>query len=210
MATECSPDRLIIYARWPAPGLSKTRLGEAIAWDEAAGVYARLLYGYLYETLSADARSLDVELSLASKDDVPFFAAAFPECVVRPQIEGTLGAHLLGSFRSAFAEGAQRVVLTGSDIPTLGPALVCQALDALERVPMALGPASDGGTYMVAMQSPGADILQGITWSSPKVLAQTLERAAHLGQQVTLLPELRDLDNGWDSAAWQRQVVSPS
>nr|MBC8444702.1 DUF2064 domain-containing protein [Chloroflexota bacterium] len=120
---------LIVYAKRPLPGYAKTRLGVVIGAEQAAGVYARLLYGYLLDLLRADLGNARIELSVASSADVPFFAAAFPELAVRPQVTGNLGQRMAASFAQGFAEGAEAVVLTGSDIPGLDSRLVRAAFD---------------------------------------------------------------------------------
>ena len=102
------PRHLIVYAKRPLPGQAKTRLGACIGPEEAAGVYARLLYGYLLDIIAhhqgisdRDALVGRLELSVASPDDVGFFSLAFPEFLVRPQIKGDLGQRMAHSFNQA-------------------------------------------------------------------------------------------------------------
>jgi rSAM/selenodomain-associated transferase 1 len=207
MSAATVENRVIVYVRRPWPGRCKTRLASSIGWDEAAGVYARLVYGYLDRLIRAEM-DVAIEIATASKLDTPFYAAAFPECIVRPQREGELGARMWSSFQATFREGAQRVVLTGSDIPDLSPRHIRQALSELDDASIVLGPASDGGYYLVAMRSPGEDIFGAIAWSSPQVLAQTLESAGRLGRKVALIEELDDLDNRSDYTRWHGQWIA--
>jgi rSAM/selenodomain-associated transferase 1 len=195
---------LIAYGKRPLPGYAKTRLGTAIGAEQAAGVYARLLYGYLLDLLHADLAPISVELSVASPADVPFFAAAFPEWVVRSQVAGDLGQRMAASFRQAFAEGAEIVVLTGSDVPGLDSQLVCAAFEALSDVPVILGPARDGGYYLIGMRAPGFALFNGIEWSTEHVLAQTEALAQSQGLSLGYLCELDDVDNGDAFGRWQR------
>jgi hypothetical protein len=198
--------RLIVYAKRPLPGYAKTRLGAAIGATPAAGVYTRLLYTYLLDLLRADLAGTCIELSVASPADVPFFADAFPELVVRPQIKGNLGQRMAASFAQAFAAGAESVVLTGSDVPDLGSRIVHAAFHALETAPVVIGPASDGGYYLIGMRAPGAPLFEGVEWGSQRVRAQTRALAHARGMAVSYLPEQFDVDLVEDWKRWQQQL----
>lgn len=198
---------LIVYAKRPLPGYVKTRLGTTIGPQQAAGVYARLMYTYLLGLVDADLNAR-IELSVAAPTDVPFFAEAFPELLVRPQIEGDLGERMMASFAQAFSEGAQQVVLTGSDVPGLDSALVRTAFDALESAPVTIGPALDGGYYLIGMRSPGANLFKGIAWSSEHVLAQTEALARAQGLAVTTIAELCDVDVYDEFVQWQTELTT--
>ncbi len=199
--------RLIVYAKCPLPGYAKTRLGTDIGTEQAAGVYARLLYSYLLNLLRAGLEDTCIELSVAALADVPFFTAAFPELVVQPQVAGDLGARMTASFSQAFAAGAQAAVLTGSDIPGLDSHLVCDAFEVLAEAPIVIGPARDGGYYLIGMRAPGFALFDGIEWSTQRVLAQTEALAQSQGLPLAHLCELDDIDTGKAFERW-RQVES--
>ena len=194
---------VIVYAKRPLPGYAKTRLGAAIGSERAAGVYARLLYFYLLDLIGAGL-GVTIELSVASLADVPFFDHAFPELLVRPQIEGHLGQRMAASFEHAFSVGAECVILTGSDIPGLDGKLVRAAFDALETTPLVLGPAADGGYYLIGMRAPGARLFENIAWSTERVLAQTAALAQAQGLSIAYLPQQSDMDVRDDFVRWQR------
>ncbi len=200
--------RLIVYAKQPQPGYVKTRLGAAIGTEQAAGVYARLLYAYLLDLLRAGLADTCIELSLASPADVPFFTAAFPELVVRPQVEGDLGQRLAASFAQAFAAGAETAVVTTSDTPGLDRRLVDSAFRALETAPVVIGPAADGGYYLIGMRAPGASLFEGVEWSSERVLAQTRALARAQGLAVVYLAEQFDVDTAEEFERWRQQILS--
>jgi rSAM/selenodomain-associated transferase 1 len=195
--------RLIVYGRRPLPGSAKTRLAAAIGEEEAAGVYARILYGYLLRLIKADLDGVSLELSVASASDVPFFAAAFPEFDVRSQWEGDLGQRLAASFEASFAAGARSVVVTASDTPGLDPGLVRAAFDALEETPLVIGPCADGGYYLLGMQAPGAPLFTGVDWGTSRVLKQTEVLARAAGLEMTYLAERADVDTAEDLAIWR-------
>jgi len=194
-----------VYAKRPLAHYAKTRLGAVIGAEQAAGVYARLLYTYLLDLLHADLSDVVIELSVASSADVLFFADAFPELIVRPQVEGDLGARMAASFAQAFAAGAEAVVLTGSDIPGLDSSLVGLAFEALTTSPAVIGPAEDGGYYMIGMRAPGASLFEGIEWSSERVLAQTEALARAQDLEFVYLPVRSDVDTAEDLARWEEK-----
>jgi len=201
---------LIVYAKRPLPGYAKTRLGAGIGDEQAAGVYARLLYAYLLDLSRADLAGISVdtvELSVASPADVLFFSDAFPEFLVHSQVAGDLGRRMAASFEQAFAAGAEAVVLTGSDIPGLNSQIVRAAFDALDALPVVIGPSSDGGYYLIGMRAPGAPLFEGIEWSSERVLAQTEALAETHGLVVARLSEQHDVDTVEDLVRWRREAL---
>jgi rSAM/selenodomain-associated transferase 1 len=148
-----------------------------------------------------------VELSVASSDDVPFFYDAFPELLVRPQVRGDLGQRMAASFEQAFAAGAEAAVLTGSDVPGLNSQIVRAAFEALDASPVVIGPASDGGYYLIGMRAPGAPLFEGIEWSSERVLVQTEALAGAQGLVVARLSELHDVDTVEDLVRWRQETL---
>lgn len=195
-------NHLIVYAKRPLPGHAKTRLAAGIGAEQAAGVYARLLYSYLHDLCRAEWPETRITLAVSAPTDVPCFAAAFPEFDVQPQVAGDLGQRIAASFARAFAAGAERVVLTGSDIPALDAALARRAFAALEAAPAVIGPAEDGGYYLIGQRAPGAALFEGIAWSTDSVLAQTEALARAAGLPLAYLPALADLDTVEDYRAW--------
>ena len=195
-------NHLIVYAKHPLPGYAKTRLAAGIGAAEAAGVYARLLYSYLHDLCCAEWAETHITLAVSASADAPFFDVAFPEFDVQPQVAGDFGARMAASFARAFAAGAECVVLTGSDIPLLDAVLVQRAFAALETAPAVIGPAEDGGYYLLGLRAPGAPLFDGVAWSTGRVLAQTEALARAAGLPLSYLPVLADLDTVEDYHAW--------
>jgi len=199
--------RLIVYAKRPLPGRAKTRLGRAVGMEQAAGVYARLLYGYLLDVVGANWQDVEIELSVADAADVAFFTDAFPEIQVVHQVGASLGERMMRSFVDAFDQGIDAVVLTGSDIPGLNSTHIEDALAVLRDHDVALGPATDGGYYLIGMCAPGADLFSDIAWSTPDVLAQTASRAQALGLPLGHVATLSDIDYEPEYRAWRRAMT---
>jgi rSAM/selenodomain-associated transferase 1 len=191
------------------PGYAKTRLGKAIGMEKAAGLYARLLYEYLVNLVRAELEDIAIELSVAAPEDAPFFEAAFPELVVCPQVDGDLGQRMSASFARAFDRGAASVVLTGSDVPGLNSTLIRSAFQKLETAPVVLGPAADGGYYLIGMRQrhASASLFEGIAWSTDRVLAQTEVLAHAQGLKVAHLSPLYDIDTITEYRRWRAARV---
>ncbi|MBS3784887.1 MAG: TIGR04282 family arsenosugar biosynthesis glycosyltransferase [Anaerolineae bacterium] len=198
--------RLIVFARAPLPGEAKTRLASAVGEREAAGVYARLLYRYLLALAQAHWRDVTLQLSVASRADVPYFAEAFPEFSVRVQCAGDLGKRLAGAFEEAFVAGARSVVVTASDIPDIDAPLIRRAFWTLEEAQGVIGPCPDGGYYLLGLRAPGAPLFDGVSWGSDRVLAQTEVLARAAGLTLVHLPERMDVDTAADWTQWRRRV----
>jgi uncharacterized protein len=194
---------VIVYARRPEAGKSKTRLGASIGYQQAAGVYARMLFSYLHDLLKAeDLRDVQITLSVAEEESADFFKAAYPEFRVVMQIQGGLGERMKASFDDVFALGAEAVVLTGSDIPLLDSDRVAEAFVRLEDAQVVIGPAEDGGYFLIGMQHPGWDVFRDIPWSTDAVLERTEAQAAAVGLRSELLQGTFDLDTVAEYKRW--------
>jgi rSAM/selenodomain-associated transferase 1 len=116
------------------------------------------------------------------------------------------------AFRAAFQDGAERVVIIGSDLPELSTALLQRAFAALESHPAVMGPARDGGYYLLGMRTMIHGLFDGIRWSTDEVLARTLDRLRAAGIEPALLDPLSDVDEvgdlpaGW--AEWAREEAA--
>lgn len=121
---------------------------------------------------------------------------------VMPQPLGSLGARMRATMSQLFDEGASIVVLVGSDLPDITPSLIAAAIAALRSDPttLVLGPAQDGGYYLIAATAT-PEVFDGIEWGSPRVLEQTRAAAATNGLHVHLLGPLRDVDTPEDLRA---------
>lgn len=193
---------LIVYAKRPLPGYAKTRLGAKIGLEESAGVYARFLYRCLLELVELDRDELSIELSLAASDDIAFFELAFPEFQVNAQIESDLGQRFTHSFRTAFENGAEAVVVIGTDIPDLDRSILQSAFAALDKKDVVIGPDMDGGYYLIGTRKKTATLFQDIDWSSEFVFQQTEKLIQAQGLSMQHLPTLSDVDTEVDYRRW--------
>ena len=195
-------NQLIAFAKKPSPGYAKTRLGEKIGFEESAGVYARFLYQCLLELVKLDPDDIRIELSLASDSDTAFFRSAFPEFEVSVQVGSDLGLRLSQSLKDAFDDGADSVVLIGTDIPDLDHSIIQTAFHALDEFDVVVGPDTDGGYYLIGTRERTAILFRDIDWSSELVLHQTEELVQSQGLSMKLLSTLSDVDTEADFQRW--------
>lgn len=126
----------------------------------------------------------------------------------RPQGPGDLGERLRRALGSAFGEGAREVVVVGTDTPAMERADLEAAWASLADRDVVVGPAVDGGYWLIGLRKECPGLFTGIPWSTPEVLAATLGRAANLGLRVGCLRELRDVDTLEDWRAWLRMSAA--
>lgn len=202
--TRSSPPRraVAVFARQPVPGRVKTRLARDLGAEAACRAYAELLE----RTLEAVAGVEEAHYLFLPPGDVIDTGRRGEGAFARREQRGAgLGERLAAAFRELFEAGHDAVALVGSDCPYLTPALLTAALDALAEHPAALGPAPDGGYYLVAQRAPGYDLFSGIDWSTERVWRQTLDRLRRCGLTHAELPPLEDVDR---VDAWRRYLES--
>lgn len=200
---------MALFAKSPTPGRVKTRLTPPLSEAEAARV-ARACLEATIETLVPAARTARWTLFLDGPEEPWITALARANGMrVAPQSGEDLGARLKAAFRALRDEGAGRVIALGTDSPTLPPARILEAVSALAASDVVLGPTEDGGYYLVGSRGPGAEeaIFRDIPWSTERVLAMTLARAAESGLSVSLLPAWYDVDDLEDLLRLEEDVT---
>lgn len=197
--------RLIVFAKAPRAGRVKTRLAAAIGEDGALAVHRRLLLRTV--AVAAAIEPLAVTLAVDGEDDGTLAGlAATRHWTIRAQRGADLGARMDAAFADAFATGADRVVLVGSDCPVLRPDDLLRSFAALERHDAVFVPAEDGGYVLVGLVRPLSAIFDGVAWSRSDVMAVTRERL-HAGSIA--FAELRtvwDVDRPEDVHRWQAWI----
>lgn len=194
-------EALIVMAKYWQPGRVKTRLAAKIGFEAAASLH-ELFTRRLAQTLS---RASDCRQVRVSPDDCcrQMANAISPNWSVRAQGDGDLGQRMWRGFCDCFAAGAGRVVMIGADLPTLCQADIQVAFEHLRTCDLVLGPASDGGYYLIGLRhAANFDrmilLFQTIPWSTSSVLRDTLSIAARAGLSVEQLEEREDVDHWTD------------
>ena len=188
------PDaRILIFAKAPEPGRVKTRLIPALSPRGAADLHARLL---------ADTVA---RLASAGPAPVELWCAPDPACAPFPELANRLllplyaqrGADLGERMLDAAVDALTRsgaVVLVGTDCPLLEKTYLAQALAALRGVDAVLGPAEDGGYFLLGLKQSAPELFFDIPWGTDRVAAITRDRMDALGWEWAELPPLWDLD----------------
>jgi rSAM/selenodomain-associated transferase 1 len=192
---------VVILAKWPRSGRAKRRLAEAIGTRRAT-VLAR---SFLRDTLVLAQRSgaRRVLIAYAPASARARFAALDGAQVLKPQGHGSFGARLRRALAAGLTVG-ERVVLIGTDSPTLRPSVLRSAFAKLRTADAVLGPAEDGGYYLIGTRTRLPNTLfEGMPWSTASVAAETLRRAAERELQVERLASWYDID---DASSLQRLV----
>ena len=191
---------LIVFAKAPVAGLAKTRLIPALGAEGAAALAGRRLRHTLAQGAAAGFGAL--ELCATPDATHPALEAAAREhgAARAVQGEGDLGARMQRALDRRLATHP-RVLLIGTDAPALGAAVLHEAAAALATHDAVFVPALDGGYALVGLSTPAPErLFAGIAWSTPRVMATTLERVAELGLRTALLAPLPDIDEPADLA----------
>ena len=196
-------DRLILFAKAPELGKVKTRLAQQIGGQKALDAYIQLLR-HLARQLR---RRTDVEVRITPDHALDSLKALIPETwKVRPQGEGDLGARLTHAFQEAFAEGCTKVAAIGADCPYITNRDIDAAWEALNQKDICVGPATDGGYWLLGMRAMQLALFQDIPWSTPEVLAQTLLKCRQNSLTISLLPILSDVDERTEWEAFLKSL----
>jgi len=198
--SDSSTDHLIVFARWPEAGTTKTRLIPALGAAGAADLQRRMTQHTLRtaDRLAAQ-RGTALEVRFAGGDAERMGTLFGSQRLYRPQGEGDLGGRLTRAIDEAFAGGAQRVVVIGTDCPALDADLLGRAFEALgagttPAHDVVLGPADDGGYYLIGLTRPQPRLFDAMPWSTDGVLAETLRRAHDAGLRCARTAPRPDVD----------------
>jgi hypothetical protein len=188
---------LVIFGREPLPGRVKRRLADDIGFERAAEIYALLLAHAL--AVARDS-GLPWTLSLAERPSADW-AGRLERTRWEVQAGRDLGQRLWQTFASHIQGGADQVVIVGSDCPAVTVRHLRRSFRRLEAHRAVVGPARDGGYWLIGQQGPAADLFSGIPWSSPRTLDATRQRLGALKLSWAELETLADVDTAADLAS---------
>lgn len=185
---------LILFAKYPEAGRVKTRLAGELGSEAALEIYRQVLQDMIARTESSSGGYCRV-LCYDPPDRGGEFQKNYPGFFAYwPQSSGDLGQRMARAFQQSFQEGAHQTILVGSDIPGLNETFIRDAFERLSKRDLILGPARDGGYYLIGAKSLHPFLFQKIHWSTSQVLSETLVRAQENHLDVELLSELSDID----------------
>lgn len=204
-------DRLLVFTRYPQAGRAKTRLIPILGAEGAADLQRQMTEYTLRQVQALRQDSpLSIEVwfagsSLGHEEEDRHLMQAWlgTEWTYQMQQGRDLGDRLNQAITIAFEQRMRRVVTIGTDCPGLDARLMQQAFQKLSESDLVLGPATDGGYYLVGLRQLMPDLFAGINWGSETVLQQTIDIAVSMGLTITYLDPLTDVDRPEDLGVWQ-------
>lgn len=199
---------LIVFVKSPIPGDVKTRLIPHLSGVEAADLYKC----FVADTLrTASQISFQAKLQVAYQPHAKATDLSWLPFRNPPELfkqEGrSLGERLIHAFGVAFGRGTQQVVIIGSDSPTLPKLYIEQAFTALDEADVVLGPAVDGGYYLIGLSRPCLKLFEDVIWSTDQVFERTAQNAQSLGYALRILPFHYDIDTFQDLEALHKELL---
>ena len=183
---------LLVVAKCPVPGQTKTRLCPPLTSQQAADLYECFLYDTL--EIMRQVPSVQCAIGYLPRDAREYFQQLAPDMQLICQRGETLGERLDNLLADALEGGVGCAVVIGSDSPTLPEEYIRQAFVLLATVDVVIGPAQDGGYYLIGMKKSHPSLLRQVRMSTPQVLSDTLALAQSTGATVSLLPAWYDVD----------------
>lgn len=183
--------RVIIFTRYPVSGKAKTRLIPCLGAKGAAELQ-KMMTEFTVEEVSRTGIPLEIRFDGGTHAQMRKWLGDGYDYV--PQGDGDLGERMARAFADAFAQGLKKVIVVGSDCPDNRAANLLEALNALDGAPCVIGPAADGGYYLIGLGKPRPDLFRDIAWGTASVLRQTLAKI----ENRRLLPVLGDVDEPGD------------
>jgi rSAM/selenodomain-associated transferase 2/rSAM/selenodomain-associated transferase 1 len=205
-----SKERLIIFTRYPEVGTTKTRMIPILGAEGAANLQREMTEHVLSQVAGPSASNdlaIEIRYDGANEELMRRWLGSEFEYVL--QKGDDVGERMHRAFEDAFESGATSVVIIGTDIPDLTARVVKDAFKVLKQKEMVLGPAKDGGYYLIGFPkiafSPAvADLFAGIKWGENDVLKKTINAATGLGISYSMVDELQDVDRPKDLSIWER------
>lgn len=192
-------EAIIIFVRNPELGKVKTRLASDIGDKKALEVYIKLLE-HTRDTISG----LAADKFVFSTET---FNGNWPDCINEIQSAGDLGTKMYNAFELVFARGYDRILIIGSDCLELTEHHMEEAFTALNNNDIVIGPATDGGYYLLGMKKCRAFLFSNKTWSTPLVYQQTLDAITQNSLSVHSLIMLKDVDTVDDMPAQLKKFI---
>ncbi|MEB3339741.1 TIGR04282 family arsenosugar biosynthesis glycosyltransferase [Okeania sp.] len=191
--------QLIIFTRYPEPGTTKTRLIPALGAKGAANLQVQMTEATIKKannlsniiSLLVEVRFVGGNLELMKNwlgDDLKY----------QEQGTGDLGERIIKAFKFAFDRDIKSVVVIGTDCPSLTVNIMLEAFTKLTESDLVVGPATDGGYYLIGLKKIIPQLFQGINWGTSEVLTKTVVIAQNLNLTIDYLPELSDIDRPED------------
>ncbi len=199
---------LIIFTRYPEPGKTKTRLIPALGDVGAANLHKQMTEQTILQVKELQKIiNVSFEVRFTGGDLEKMQNWLGNDLKYQFQGEGDLGARMEESLIKAFNQKAAQVIIIGTDCPALSSQILATAFEQLEVFNLVLGPALDGGYYLIGLQQPIGELFMNVPWGTAQVFAKTVEIAQKLNLSIGYLQPLADIDRPEDIC---KQSLFPS
>ncbi len=191
---------IIVFTRFPEPGITKTRLIPALGPEGACRLQREMtekMVAQVQQLKKSYPLMMEIHFSGGSRELMADWLGRDLEYEI--QGAGDLGSRMGRAFQQGFRKGWKQVTLIGSDLPDLTPSIIRESFARLADHDLVLGPARDGGYYLIGLKTPRPELFgSSIVWGTGEVLKNTLTAADRLGLKTALLTMLRDVDRPED------------
>jgi rSAM/selenodomain-associated transferase 1 len=196
---------LIIMAKEPKIGSTKTRLCPPLTFEEAAKLYEAMLLDTI--EMASGFKDIDLAIAVTPPQATPYFERVAPDTILVPVDCKDIGQCLRKVLNHLLKMGYTKAIALNSDGPSLPPVFIEQAITRLDDHDLVFGPSEDGGYYLVGIKEIFNQIFTGIEWSTSQVLSQSLAKCKSLSLKVDLLPRWYDVDKAADIQRLGEELV---
>jgi uncharacterized protein len=197
--------QLIIFTRYPEPGKTKTRLIAALGTIGAANLQRQMTEHTIFQVQELQkVIDIIVEVWYEGGDLQLMEDWLGLDLVYQPQGEGDLGSRMARSLFKAFQSGVEEVIIIGTDCPGVNAQILATAFEKLHAFDLVLGPAIDGGYYLIGLRQPIPELFVNIEWGTAQVFQKTLDIAQKLNLSHVNLSPLADVDRPEDLPIWEQ------
>lgn len=194
------PDRapkniLIVFVKYPEPGKVKTRIARDLGAHRAAEIYSRIAMRTIENVSMPDIHETVIYFDPPDGEKEVRLWLGIDDVNYEPQSGGTIGDRMSNAFERVFSGGAEKAVLVGSDVPEITGGTINDAFKLLEETDVVIGPAADGGYYLLGLKKFEPFLFSGIEWGTSLVLERTLDRIKEKNLSHKTLDTLKDVDS---------------
>ena len=197
---------LIIMAKEPRIGSTKTRLCPPLTFEDAAQLYEALLLDTI--EMASTLEGIDLAIAVTPPESTPYFEQIAPNTILVPVDCENIGQCLSKVLNHLLKMGYVKAMALNSDGPSLPTVYIQQAVTGLEEHDLVFGPSEDGGYYLVGLKEMSNQIFTDIEWSTARVLSQTLATCENLNMKVDLLPPWYDVDTAADIERLREELTT--
>jgi len=183
--------RAIVFTRFPVPGHAKTRLIPTLGAEGAAELQRRMTE-FTVAQIHRTGMNMEIRFTGGTKSQIREWLG--PDGHYTLQGGGDLGTRMERAFEEAFTDGAEKVIVVGCDCPDNRAENMMNAIKTLDDTPCVIGPATDGGYYLIGLSEPRPELFRNVDWGTETVFRQTVEKL----DDYALLPERNDVDESND------------